>query len=75
MSPPLTPRQSAILEFIRAHVAKHSYPPTIREIGTAFGIRSTNGVNDHLLALERKGYIWREARRSRTLSLIPQVAP
>ena len=43
------------------------YPPTLREIGSRMGIRSTNGVNDHLRALERKGYLTREDMKSRAL--------
>jgi len=39
----------------------------LREIGSHFGIRSTNGVNDHLRALEKKGYLQREDLKSRAL--------
>lgn len=55
----LTKRQRAILEFIVSSIRDENMPPTIAEIGAAFGIRSTNGVNDHLESLERKGYIER----------------
>jgi len=63
----LTQRQRAILEHIRRSTAQQGYPPTLREIGRHFGIRSTNGVNDHLLALERKGFLERRDMKSRTL--------
>jgi repressor LexA len=63
----LTARQREILEFILKSIGLHGYPPTLREIGKAFGIRSTNGVNDHLRALEKKGYLQREDMKSRTL--------
>ncbi|MCA9522077.1 MAG: transcriptional repressor LexA, partial [Myxococcales bacterium] len=43
------------------------YPPTIREIGAHMGIGSTNGVSDHLKALERKGYLERDLLKSRAL--------
>ena len=43
------------------------FPPTIREIGEEMDIRSTNGVNDHLKALERKGYLTRGEQQSRSL--------
>ncbi|HOZ49459.1 MAG TPA: transcriptional repressor LexA [Candidatus Hydrogenedentes bacterium] len=59
MAKELTKRQAAILQFIIESIRDHGYPPTIAEIGDAFDIRSTNGVNDHLVALERKGYIER----------------
>ncbi len=65
--PPLTPRQQAILDFVHRESLERGYPPTIREIGRAFGIRSTNGVNDHLKALERKGYLHRGDKKSRAL--------
>lgn len=70
---PLTARQSAILEFINAHRAARGYPPTMREIGKAFSIRSTNGVNDHLRALERKGYISRRDMTSRGIRVVSQL--
>lgn len=63
----LTDRQRAILEFITKSINERGYPPTLREIGTHFGIRSTNGVNDHLRALEKKGYLQREDLKSRAL--------
>lgn len=53
----LTDRQRQCLNFIQSHIAEHSMPPTRREIGAAMGITSTNGVTDHLTALQRKGYI------------------
>ncbi len=64
---PLTERQEAILEFIRRSIRERGYPPTLREIGTEMNIRSTNGVSDHLRALERKGYLRREDMKSRAL--------
>src|SRR3954454_13797871 len=63
----LTDRQSQVLEYIRSSIAHRGYPPTLREIGAHMGIRSTNGVNDHLRALERNGYLTREAIKSRAL--------
>jgi repressor LexA len=63
----LTDRQREILDFISHSIAARGYPPTLREIGTHFGIRSTNGVNDHLRALEKKGYLQREDLKSRAL--------
>jgi repressor LexA len=63
----LTDRQREILDFISRSITKRGYPPTLREIGSHFGIRSTNGVNDHLRALEKKGYLQREDLKSRAL--------
>ena len=70
MTEPLTERQEKILSFIKKSIQDQGYPPTIREIGEHFGIRSTNGVNDHLKALERKGYLLRGELKSRALSVI-----
>ncbi len=63
----LTDRQLEVLRFIAQQIEDAGYPPTIREIGEALDIRSTNGVNDHLKALERKGYLTRDPVKSRAL--------
>lgn len=63
----LTARQREILDFITRSIQERGYPPTIREIGAHMGIRSTNGVNDHLKALERKGYLRRDDLKSRAM--------
>jgi len=61
----LTDRQQEVLEFIQSKIHRDGYPPTIREIGDHLGIRSTNGVNDHLKALTKKGYLNRTESKSR----------
>jgi repressor LexA len=71
----LTKRQEQTLDFIRSSIESRGYPPTLREIGEHMGIRSTNGVNDHLRALERKGYLRREDMKSRALKLVEDAAP
>jgi len=71
----LTKRQEQTLDFIRQSIEDRGYPPTLREIGEHMGIRSTNGVNDHLRALERKGYLTREDMKSRALKLVEDQAP
>lgn len=63
----LTDRQREILNFIVKETEGRGFPPTIREIGEEMDIRSTNGVNDHLKALERKGYLLRGEQQSRSL--------
>jgi repressor LexA len=67
----LTQRQQMVLDYIRQSITDRGYPPTLREIGARMGIRSTNGVNDHLRALERKGYLTREDMKSRALRPSP----
>src|SRR5208282_3127005 len=72
----LTQRQQMVLDFIRQSIHDRGYPPTLREIGARMGIRSTNGVNDHLRALERKGYLTREDMKSRALRpVVPLGVP
>jgi repressor LexA len=71
----LTKRQEQTLDFIRKSIEERGYPPTLREIGEYMGIRSTNGVNDHLRALERKGYLRREDMKSRALKLVENALP
>jgi repressor LexA len=67
----LTQRQEMVLQYIQSSITDRGYPPTLREIGNFMGIRSTNGVNDHLRALERKGYLTREDMKSRALRPTP----
>lgn len=66
----LTKRQQDILDFIESFLQQHGYPPTLREIGNAFGISSTNGVRVNLAALEKKKYIIRQPWLSRGIELI-----
>jgi repressor LexA len=69
----LTDRQLEVLRFIARQIEEQGYPPTIREIGEALDIRSTNGVNDHLKALERKGFLARDPVKSRALIPTPRA--
>jgi repressor LexA len=64
MLPPLTARQRAIHEFILTTIREKGFAPSIQEIGRQFKIASTNGVSDHLKALEKKGYIRRVGKRA-----------
>jgi repressor LexA len=60
----LAPRQRQLLDFIAAHTDQKGIPPTLRAIGEALGIRSTNGVSEHVDALVRKGYLERVGERA-----------
>jgi repressor LexA len=73
VKPSLTHRQQQALDFISSCLDDNGYPPTLREIGEHMGIKSTNGVNDHLKALERKGYLVREELKSRALRPVDQA--
>jgi repressor LexA len=66
----LTPRQQEIYEYLASHLEDHGYPPTLREICSEFGMKSTRAASDHLLALERKGYIARTRDRSRGIEIM-----
>ncbi len=65
----LTSRQRQILNFILEQIDSRGFPPTIREIGVQFGIVSPNGVRDHLVALQKKGYLKRTPEKSRSLEV------
>lgn len=54
-----TPKQLDVLRFVHEFTTLRGHPPALREIGKHFGWVSTNGPNDHLRALERKGFIVR----------------
>ena len=64
MLPSLTARQKEIYDFLLKTIREKGYAPSIPEIGVKFKIVSTNGVSDHLKALEKKGYIRRVGKRA-----------
>src|SRR6266545_3552735 len=64
MLPSLTARQKAIYDFLLKSIREKGFAPSIIEIGRQFKIASTNGVSDHLKALEKKGYIRRVGKRA-----------
>lgn len=66
----LTPRQQNILDYVQEFQSEHGFPPSIREIGEFFGIRSTNGVSDHLRAIEKKGFLKSTGHQSRSLQIV-----
>jgi repressor LexA len=65
----VTERQRAILDYLRGFVDEHGYPPTVREIGEAVGLRSPSTVHAHLAQLERAGFIRRDPTKPRALEL------
>ena len=64
MLPALTARQKEIYDFLLRTIREKGYAPSMHEIGARFKIASTNGVSDHLKALEKKGYIRRVGKRA-----------
>ena len=73
MAKELSERQKRILEFIQDFLGEHRFPPTIREIGEKVGISSTSVVKYNLDALEKKGYIERDADISRGIRLAGEL--
>jgi repressor LexA len=65
----LTSRQQQILDMIRETVEERGYPPSVREIGEAVGLRSTSSVHAQLASLERFGYLRRDPSRPRAIEV------
>jgi repressor LexA len=70
----LNERAREILAFIHRFIDEQGYPPTIREIGKAFGISSTNGVRYYLHVLEKAGHVKRDPKFSRGITLTGRSA-
>lgn len=66
----LTPRQAEIVRFIRETLTQRGYPPTVREIGRAVGLKSPSAVHAQLKRLEEKGIILREPSITRAIRLL-----
>lgn len=73
MATPLTDRQREVLEHIATSIRRSGIVPSVREIGTALGMRSPSTVHQHLTALERKGYIKRYGDRMRVLEVLDRT--
>lgn len=67
-----TERQLRVLRLIFDSIRERGYAPTLRDIGAHMSIRSTNGVNDHIRALERKGLVERDDGTARGIRLTQQ---
>ncbi|HHY33329.1 MAG TPA: transcriptional repressor LexA [Firmicutes bacterium] len=64
-------RQQQILDFITKQMELRGYPPSVREIGQAVGLKSTSTVHGHLSQLEKKGYIRRDPTKPRAIEVLP----
>jgi repressor LexA len=67
---PLNKRQQMILDYIQDYCKTHGYPPSIRDIGKAVGLKSSSTVHMYLVQLEEKGYIRRDPARPRAIIVI-----
>jgi len=75
MAEALTPMRRSILEFIVAFQREKDYPPTIREIATHVGLKSSATVMNHIEVLKQAGYIVANPNRPRTLTVVLDTAP
>ena len=65
-----SPRQKSLLTFIETFLTDRGYVPTLAEMAKALGVSSLQAVKEHLIALERKGYLRRSPGRSRAIELL-----
>ncbi|NLO21689.1 MAG: transcriptional repressor LexA [Syntrophomonadaceae bacterium] len=63
----LTDRQKQILNYIKEKIRISGYPPSVREIGQAVGLRSSSTVHNHLVQLEEKGYLKKDPTKPRAI--------
>lgn len=64
--------QDRILAYIQSEIRERGYAPSVREIGEAVGLRSTSTVHGHLMRLEKKGLLRRDAMKPRAMGLSPE---
>ena len=69
----LSERQKKILKFIENFLAKHGYPPTVRDIGAAVGLASSSTVHAHLANLEKLGLLKRDPSKPRAIELLDRA--
>ena len=65
-----TRRQSEILDYIKEFLVEKGYPPSVREIGTAVGLKSSSTVHRYLSMLEENGMIRRDATKPRAIDIM-----
>ncbi|MCQ2611517.1 MAG: transcriptional repressor LexA [Treponema sp.] len=65
----ITSRQKEILNYIADYSNMNSFPPTVREIGEHFGV-SIRAVQDHIAALQKKGFISQIQKKSRSIKVL-----
>ncbi len=67
---PLKDRERKILTYMKEEIKKKGYPPTVREMCTALGIKSTSTTHKDLENLEMKGYIKKDPAKPRALMIV-----
>ena len=68
----LSAKQRQILEYMKAEVREKGYPPSVREICDAVGLKSTSTVHGHLSRLEKKGLIRRDPTKPRAIEILDE---
>ena len=66
----ISPKQQEILDYIKNEILDRGFPPAVREICEAVHLKSTSSVHSHLEALEKNGYIRRDATKPRAIEII-----
>ena len=66
----LSEREQRILDYMREYVAKWGYPPTVRDVAGALGIKSTSTVHKAIASLEKAGMIKKQAGKRRALDIV-----
>lgn len=66
----LTSRQKDVLDYVKAYIVSHGYPPTVREIGKALDISSPATIHAHLKNIEKKGFIRKDNSKNRAIELL-----
>ena len=69
----LSAKQQQILSYLKSEVQKKGYPPSVREICQAVGLKSTSTVHAHLSRQEKKGYIRRNPTKPRAIEILDQT--
>lgn len=70
MQHPRGDNQQKILEYIKSEIQTKGYPPSVREIANAVGLKSTSTVHGHLQRLEKRGLIHRDAMKPRAMEVV-----
>lgn len=70
MNSKLTDKQQQILDFLNTQIREKGYPPSVREICSAVGFKSTSTVHSYLEELRQKGLIEKDATKPRALKVV-----
>ena len=70
MQRPRGDNQQRILDYIKSEIQTKGYPPSVREIATAVGLKSTSTVHGHLQRLEKRGLLHRDAMKPRAMEVV-----